>query len=124
MKQNKLEVKLSRISKSLKGIKEKFNLSWSELHSMTHVSKTSLKRWIKEPPKNPNTLTLNSLNAFVVMDKLLMNIYSSQKEQVVWLDSPHPYFDNKTPRSLLSESPANVIYLRDYLATESRILMS
>lgn len=105
----------SALYKTLKFIKDDWNLNYDEMAELTHVPSSTLQRWMKDETDLNNKKTDKELLVhFISIHKSLNQIFTSKNNLAQWLNTTHPAL-LKPPFTLMKESIEGLIIVRRYL---------
>lgn len=107
------------LGKTLFRLQDKWNFSNDEMARLIGVRPNTYGGWkkkseipIKKPPYSPE---IELIIALLSTYRSLGSMFSSAKDQRLWLNSIHPDFGNKTPLEYAKKSYENVFSLKQYL---------
>lgn len=106
------------LCKTICRIQKIWGLNQAEISRLLHATPQTYGNWIKSkkiPLSNPYSPENEVVIAFIAIYRSLGAMFQSPRDQILWLQSPHPQFDNQSPIQFAQQSSENVFGLRSYL---------
>lgn len=105
--------------KALFRIQENWGFTNQKMSELLHVKPNTYGNWMQSGRvpigRKPFSPEVELVIAVVAIFRSLGAMFDSYHNQVQWLDSPHPNFQNQSPFEFAKQSCANVFWLRQYL---------
>jgi hypothetical protein len=105
--------------KALKGLQDRWDFTNLDMAKLLHVRANTYGNWMartkvpfQRPPFSPETeLVVTVLSIY----RSLGAMFSSHKDQTLWLTTTHPDFQRLSPLAFAQKSCENLFYLKNYL---------
>ena len=97
-------------------LQEQWGWSDFEFGNVLHIPQTTISKWLREKsiPKSFNSPDITAIVSLVSIHKSLYSMFSNPQDQMQWLISEHPVF-NEAPRSIMAKDALGLFKIRTYL---------